>query len=36
MEEKKYVTKKESVTYDVAALAQSIAYTCMTRYITNF
>ncbi len=36
MEERKYVTKKESVTYAVAALGQGLVYSCMSSYITDF
>ena len=36
MEQKKYVTKKESVTYAVAALGQGLVYSCMSSYITDF
>ena len=36
MEEKKYVTRKESVTYAVAALGQGLVYSCMSSYITDF
>lgn len=36
MEDKKYVPKKESVTYAVAALGQGLVYSCMSSYITDF
>ena len=36
MEERKYVTKKESVTYAIAALGQGLVYSCMSSYITDF
>lgn len=36
MEEKKYVPKKESVIYAVAALGQGLVYSCMSSYITDY
>lgn len=36
MEEKKYVPKKESVYYAIAALGQGLVYSCMSSYITDY
>ncbi len=36
MEEKKYVPKRESMTYAIAALGQGLVYSCMSSYITDF
>ena len=36
MEEKKYVSRSESVTYAIAALGQGLVYSCMSSYITDF
>ncbi len=36
MEQKKYVSRRESVTYAVAALGQGLVYSCMSSYITDF
>ena len=36
MEQKKYVARKESVIYAVAALGQGLVYSCMSSYITDF
>ena len=36
MEEKKYVSRRETVIYSVAALGQGLVYSCMSSYITDF
>lgn len=36
MEEKKYVPKKESMYYAIAALGQGLVYSCMSSYITDY
>lgn len=36
MEERKYVPKKESVIYAVAALGQGLVYSCMSSYVTDY
>lgn len=36
MKEKKYVPKKESQAYAIAALGQGLVYSCMSSYITDY
>lgn len=36
MEEKKYVPKKETQAYAIAALGQGLVYSCMSSYITDY
>ncbi|MGN0485735.1 MAG: MFS transporter [Acutalibacteraceae bacterium] len=36
MENKKYVPKKESMTFAIAALGQGLVYSCMSSYVTDY